>query len=200
MVFSKIISVILHPIFMPILSVYLSILLIPNIRFTITNNLSFIYLIIIISSILLPLMSLFFLIKKRLVSSLEMHFHKERSLPLFITSLWMAYGYYKLVDVLSFAPILRAEIIGAIIIVVISAGISRYWKISLHMIGIGGVLGVLFGLNILFGGLYKIIIVVVLLAGILGVARLNERAHNHAQVYAGFLFGFVFEFFSILFF
>ena len=68
------------------------------------------------------------------------------------------------------------------------------------MLGIGGVVGVLFSLNILFGGLPKIIIIFVLLAGVLGAARINENAHNHAQIYTGFLVGFFIEAAGILFF
>ena len=68
------------------------------------------------------------------------------------------------------------------------------------MLGIGGIVGVLFSLNILFGGLLQLIILSVLFAGVLGVARLNEKAHNHAQINTGFLVGFLIEAASILFF
>ena len=195
---SKFISVILHPIFMPIIALYLSLKLIPSIGFAITNYLNFIYLILLLSTIILPLMSILFLIKNKLVSSLEMSDHKERSVPLFITAIWMSYGYYKIGGVLILSPILKAELLGAIIIILIASAISKYWKISLHMLAIGGVVGVLFSLNILFGNLLEIIILSVVFAGILGFARLNEKAHNHAQIYTGFLVGFLIEVGGIL--
>ena len=170
----------------------------PNINFSIKPYLSFIYLIFFLSTIVLPLMSTYFLIKKNLVSSLEMSNKKERFLPLLITCLWMSYGYYKLSGILILAPILRSELLGAIIIVFIASIISFFWKISLHMLGIGGVIGVLFSLNVLFGGILQIIIISVLFAGVLGVARINEKAHNETQVYAGFLIGFFIEVSSVL--
>jgi hypothetical protein len=197
---SKIISIILHPIFMPVIALYLSLKFIPSIGFAITNYLNFIYLVLLFSTIILPLMSLFFLIKKKLVSSLEMSDYKERSLPLLITAIWMIYGYYKLRDILLLSPILKSEIMGAIIIIFIASIISKYWKISLHLLGLGGVVGVLFSLNILFGGLLQIIILFVLFSGILGIARIHEKAHNHSQIYVGFLLGFLVEAGSILFF
>ena len=197
---SKIISIILHPIFMPIIAFSLSLKLIPNIGFAITNYLNFIYLILLFSTIILPLISILFLIKNKIASSLEMSNYKERSVPLFTTAIWMCYGYYKLKDIIIFAPILKAELICAIIIIFIASVISKYWKISLHMLGIGGAVGVLFSLNILFGGFLQIIILSVLFAGILGVARLEEKAHNHAQIYTGFLVGFLIETGGILFF
>jgi hypothetical protein len=58
----------------------------------------------------------------------------------------------------------------------------------------------LFSLNILFGGLLQIIILFVLFSGILGIARIHEKAHNHSQIYVGFLLGFLVEAGSILFF
>ena len=66
------------------------------------------------------------------------------------------------------------------------------------MLGAGGVVGVLFGINILYGGLLQAIIISLLLAGILGTARINEKAHNHKQVYAGFLIGFLVESVGVL--
>ena len=195
---SKFISVILHPIFMPIIAIYLSLKLIPSIGFSITNYLNFIYLILILSTIILPLMSILFLIKNKLVSNLEMSNHKERSIPLFITAIWMSYGYYKIEETLILSPILKAEILGSIIIIFIASAISKYWKISLHMLAIGGVVGVFLSLNILFGNLLEIISLSVVFSGILGFARLNEKAHNHAQIYTGFLVGFLIEVGGIL--
>ena len=68
------------------------------------------------------------------------------------------------------------------------------------MLGVGGLFGVIIGLNIIFGGLTKYIIVVLLVSGLLGVARVNEKAHNNTQVYVGFILGTMVELISILFF
>ena len=94
---------------------------------------------------------------------------------------------------------LKSEFVGAIIILFIASIVSKFWKISLHMLGIGGVVGVLFSLNILFGGLFKFAILSILVAGILAMARLAEKAHSESQIYIGFLIGFLIEFGSVLF-
>ncbi len=198
--FSKIISVILHPIFMPIIAFSLSIKSLPGIGFSVINNLGFIYLVLLLSTIIMPLMSIFFLIQKNMVASLEMNNYKERFVPLIITAIWMCYGYYKVYEIIVFSTVLKIEFLCAIIIIFIAAFISKFWKISLHMLGAGGVVGVLFGINILYGGLLQAIIISLLLAGILGTARINEKAHNHKQVYAGFLIGFLVESAGVLFF
>ena len=97
---SKLISIILHPIFMPILALYLSLRQVPSIGFAITNYQNYIYLVLIFSTVILPLISIFFLIKSGKVSSLEMSNHKERSVPLFRTAIWMGLGYYILENIL----------------------------------------------------------------------------------------------------
>ena len=195
---SKLISIILHPIFMPILALYLSLKQIPSIGFAITNYQNYIYLVLIFSTVILPLISIFFLIKSGKVSSLEMSNHKERSVPLFRTALWMGLGYYILENILVFSPIIKAELIGAISIILIASIISKYWKISLHLLGIGGLVGVLIALEIIYGNLQHLIIIFILLSGVLAMARIKEKAHNYPQVYIGFLGGLSVELLIIL--
>ena len=197
---SKAISIILHPIFMPLSAFYLILKLVPNIVFAITNYLGFILIVLILSTIIMPLLSSIFFMKKKVIKSVEMISHEERVAPLLSTAVWMGYGYYKISDILSYAPILESEFISMIIIIVVGCIISKYWKISLHMLAIGGVVGVIFSLNVIFGGITKILIISFLLAGVLAVARINEKAHSHAQIYAGFIIGFIIETIGILFF
>ena len=80
---SKFISIILHPIFMPLLALYLTLETLPSVAFSISKYLNYIYGIVICCAIILPLLSVFFLMRKGRISSLEMSNHKERSLPLF---------------------------------------------------------------------------------------------------------------------
>ena len=186
---SRFISIVLHPIFMPLLVFYLTLKSIPSIGFAISQYLGFIYGIMICCTILFPLLTLFFLIKKGRASSLEMSNHKERSLPLFITVIWMLLGLYMLNNILFYAPILKAEIIGAILIILFAAIISKFWKISLHLLAIGGVVGIFIALQLIEGGFLCLLFIFLLLSGILGVARIAQKAHNHTQIYAGFLLG-----------
>ena len=186
---SKVISIILHPIFMPLLAFYLSISLFPSIGFVITNYLNYIYSVLVISSIILPLISIFVLIKSGRVESIEMTHHYERPTPLFRTAFLIGLGYFLIENTLALSPILKSELLGAIIIMILAALISKYWKISLHMLGIGGLFGILISLNLLFGGMEKIIILTLLISGILGISRIKEKAHSYKQIYSGFILG-----------
>lgn len=188
---SKLLSIVLHPIFVPIISIYLSIRLIPSVGVVIQNYISYVYLILICCTIILPIVNVFFLVKTKYIGSIEMSNHKQRPLPLLLSSIWLILGYYHLNELLVFSPILRAILISTVVIVVVSTIVSKYWKISLHMLGAGGLVGVIFSLNILFGGIQAALVISILFSGILGVARIYENAHNHSQIYAGFSFGFI---------
>ena len=195
---TQLISIILHPIFMPLLALHITLMAAPLLAFTISNNLVLIYGILIFSTIILPLTSIFWLMKKGKVSSLEMSNHKERSLPLFKTVIWMSFGYYLLQNLLFYTPILKAELLGAILIILLASIISKFWKISLHLLGIGGVVGVFIALQIIYGNFLYLLILFILLSGLLGVARIKQKAHNYAQVYAGFIVGLSVELITIL--
>ena len=195
---TQLISVILHPMFMPILALHLTLLVLPSLAFTLSQNLLLIYGILIFSTMVLPLTSIFWLMQKGKVSSLEMSNHKERSLPLFKTVIWMSFGYYLLQNLLFYTPILKAELLGAILIILLAAIISKFWKISLHLLGICGVVGVFIALQIMHGDFLYLLLLFILLSGLLGVARIKQKAHNYAQVYAGFLVGLSVELITLL--
>ena len=195
---TQLISIILHPMFMPLLALHLTLLVLPSLAFTLSQNLLLIYGILVFSTMILPLVSIFWLMRKGKVSSLEMSNHKERSLPLFKTVIWMSFGYYLLQNLLFYTPILKAELLGAIIIILIAAIVSKYWKISLHLLGIGGVVGVFIALQIMHGDFLYLLLLFILLSGLLGVARIKQKAHNYAQVYAGFLVGVSVELVTLL--
>ena len=186
---SKFISIVFHPIFMPLLALHLTLESLPSMALIISQYLNYIYSVVICCTIILPLLSIFFLIKAGRVSSLEMSNYKDRSLPLFRTVIWMSLGLYMLNHPLIYAPLLKAELFGAILIILFAAIISKFWKISLHLLAIGGVVGVFIALQLIEGGVLHLLLIFILLSGVLAVARIDQKAHNHTQVYVGFLLG-----------
>ena len=195
---SKIISVIVHPILIPIITFYTSLKLVPNIGFAITSYINLIWIILVLSTIILPVLSLLYLKYIGKIESFEMTEHKERPLPLLITGIWMLIGLRQLDNILNFAPILKIELICAIIIIFLASIISRFWKISLHMLGVGGLVGVVFSLHTLYGGFSEILIIFILISGVVGVARIKQKAHDHNQIYVGFVIGLIVESAGIL--
>ena len=193
MAISRLISIILHPIFIPVISFYLSIKMVPDLDFTIANYQNYILLILIICTIMLPALCMLFLIKFDVISSLEMTKNQERPFPLLLTGGFLILSLKLTEKLLAFTPVLKKELVGAIIIILLASIISKFWKISLHMLGVGGLIGVLVSLQYLYGGLSSMIIYFMLIAGITAMARIYLKAHNHSQIYVGFIVGFIIE-------
>jgi len=78
------------------------------------------------------------------------------------------------------------------LVIVVLLLISFKWKISNHMAALGGLSGVFFafsfrnGLNPVYA-----LLTVVIIAGLVGTARLALNKHNIWQIIAGYLLGFV---------
>ncbi|MBE9480240.1 MAG: hypothetical protein IMY69_00935 [Bacteroidetes bacterium] len=114
---------------------------------------------------------------------------EERTLPYLMTIIFYYLASY-LLKQLQISPIFYYFILGATFLIIITLIINFFWKISIHMIGIGGMLGTLIGLSFLWMiDIPFLIILLILCSGITGFARLKLNAHNPVQVYTGFVIG-----------
>lgn len=149
-------------------------------------------------TVLLPALNAFILLKMKRISSLEMHTSSERVVPYFSTSLYYFALYYLFYSV-GFSSIVTLVILGAGICILLTLFINFKWKISAHTIGIGGLCGALLAIIYRHGvESVWIFYASVIVAGLVGFARLKLSAHTPAQVYSGFLLGFFIEFILLL--
>ncbi len=133
-----------------------------------------------------------------IIKSLYMKTKEERTLPYLMTIIFYYLASY-LLKQLQISPIFYYFILGATFLIIITLIINFFWKISIHMIGIGGMLGTLMGLSFLWMiDIPFLIILLVLCSGVTGFARLKLNAHNPAQIYSGFLLGTSFMLFLFL--
>ena len=188
MVLSKIISGIFHPIFIPSFVILVVINKFTNILI-LASQVPFIVAGVLFFTLFLPLLSVFYLLITKKIESLEMSKKEERALPLAISFFLMIAGYYIMQEALNYTPMVKSIYLGSTYILIIIILITRTWKISLHMLGIGGAAGVFLALQILLGGLYQITLITFFLSGIVGYSRIQKKAHSLDQVYAGFLLG-----------
>ena len=198
MKFSKILSYLLHPILMPIIVLYIGINNVDYFYLIFHNYSNTLYLIILAFTMVLPLISSILFMKLGRVDSLEMRKRKERRGPLFISILIMIIGFPIFYSIAKLSPHLSAIYISSIILLFFSFLITIRWKISLHMLGIGGATGTFIALNYIFGGIYYFIFLFFALSGLLAFSRLDQKAHNESQVYVGFVLGCVFQSFFIV--
>ena len=145
--------------------------------------------IVFVTTFLLPTVISYLLLKKGLVKSFEMDDREERTLPFVSTCFCYCICYY-LLNRLYLPPVFNLLIMGATTAVVLATLINLKWKISIHMIGIGGIVGALISLSQkILQDMQPAILLFILLSGLLGTSRLLLRSHNDKQVYAGFLVG-----------
>ncbi len=199
---SKIFSIILHPIFTPTIVFHIIVVVNPSLVFFISNFLPLVYLIIVLSTCVLPLVSVLIKLKNKTLNNLEINDNKKRHHAIFPTIMWVALGYYILhkINLLIYAPFIQSIFLGYLLLLTLSLLVSFKWKISLHSLSIGGATGIFIGLNEKFGGFFELIIVFFILAGIVGFARIKESAHNESQIYIGFICGLLIQYFSIIYF
>ena len=191
---SKVISFFFHPIFMPTYAIFLLFAFSPLFSdfMSMSQKIQIVQLVIIFT-LLLPIFSVLTLKKFNVVTSIYMENREERRWPLLFTIIWY-YLLFRLLDSIHIQYIVIQLLFGAMLILLLAIIVSNFWKISLHMLGIGGVLGAFFAIQTLFGGNIFLIITLLFCAGLVGFARVNEDAHTLKQVYLGFLVGFCTEF------
>jgi membrane-associated phospholipid phosphatase len=88
--------------------------------------------------------------------------------------------------------LIRNIVVAALVAQVICTLINLKWKISIHMVGMGGLTGVDFALSNLF--FFNPLLpgcILILLSGLVGSSRMVLRQHSLLQVVVGFAVGFV---------
>ena len=184
----KIVSILFHPVFVPTITVFLVIKIYSNI-IILEKQAGIILIGTCVFSLILPLLSTFILLLTKKIDSLEMPKKEERFLPILFASIWMILGSYFMKEIFNYAPIIKSIYLGAIYVMLISLLITKKWKISLHMLAIGGATGVFIMLEFLFGQNLMLLLITILISGILGFSRLSLKAHSLNQIYAGFILG-----------
>ena len=198
---ARILSYLLHPLLMPFFAVVLVMNLNTYIAYSISPQVQRIIIsLVFITTGALPVLTAIILLQKGMIRSLEMESIAERRIPFISTAVFYLICFY-LLRQLPVPRLLSLMVLGATITIFIAWLLSFRWKVSIHMIGIGGLIGMLFGLSqILNADLLTIITTSTIFSGLLGTSRLILGAHTPKQVYIGFLIGFLTEWLVIMWF
>jgi len=189
---ANIISYIFHPLIMPIIGLLIIFNTDSYINYAVPTELKQAVLVLVgISTFVIPLLISVLLLNRKVINSLEMETQKERIIPYAFTILFYIFTLYMLKQA-PIPPIIFNFIIGATLSVILAFIINIKWKISAHMIGIGGLVGALFCISILLEiYITPSLIITLFTAGLIGSARLFLNAHTQSQIYAGFVVGMV---------
>jgi hypothetical protein len=195
---AQIVSILLHPLLMPIfglLIIYTSGTYISLLQYEAKR---IILIVVAINTIALPLLIIPLFYRLGFIKNLQMHIHKERILPIAFTLIPYIFSFYFLKR-LPIPGIISTFMLGAAITVGVSLLITFWWKISLHMIGIGGMVGFIFAFSLrLHTDVLSIILIAATASGFLAWSRLQLSAHKPSQVYCGFLTGGLIMFLTLL--
>jgi hypothetical protein len=201
MKFAQFISVLAHPLFMPSYAFSLLMYTNPYINMMISDSTKNIVIIILsLFTIVLPILTAIILKQLRVIDSIYMKTTEERKWPFVFTLVWY-YMAFQLLAKLYIPQSFLLLMLGAISAIGLSLIITLRWKVSIHMLGIGGLIGAIIGISHRFQFDHSNLIMLLLIfAGLIGFARLKTHSHNYRQVYVGFLLGFLVEWISVLYF
>jgi hypothetical protein len=148
---------------------------------------------IVASTLLIPMVLMLGLRWSGMIKSLHFEEKSERRTPFIMVTLFYLLTTYFLKEKTELDPILWQGMGIIAFAVALLTGITFFWKMSAHMTGIGGVLGVLAVLAIYFPSLNLayLLVATLLLGGLVASSRLYLDAHRPAEVYVGLLLGFV---------
>lgn len=192
---AQVVSVILHPLVMPTFGLLCYYSFFPTIRhFNDAELFMQIFLRVLLFTLILPLMSVGLMIRIGKVQNIFIDNQRERSWPLLIAAAIYLTTYQFILPSPPVPVFIPLFVLGAAAALIAALLINLKWKISLHMIGIGGLCG---GLTAIYFFAHEgnplWLCICFILAGILGTARLLLNAHTSLQIFAGFVLGFAAE-------
>ena len=187
---AKFVSIIFHPVLVPVLGFILLFASGFYDSMLTTDAKRFILLVIFFSTSTLPLLAVAILALNTKFDIL-MPNNRDRILPLLFASVFYYIGFI-LLSKIHFIPIFKLYMIASVLLIVALLLISFKWNISIHMAAIGAVTATFFALSFR-GGVNPMnaIVIVVIVSGLVGTARLVLNKNSLLQVAAGYILGFI---------
>ncbi len=198
-ILARIVSTIFHPLLIPTLGLLLIFNVGGHFAYMPYEHQRLVFLIVFLSTCLLPLSLIPLFLLMGVVKTVYMEERRERLLPVAFTGLFYLLGYYFLARFSIVPQFIQGFMLATLLTIVASMLITFVWKISMHMIGIGGLTAALLALSFRFGlDIWWVFSLVILVSGAVGSSRLYLNAHTPMQVHAGFLLGLFMVYFGIL--
>ena len=191
--FAQFVSIVVHPLFIPAIVTFVllyvhpvnSIVMDPGLRLRMQAM-------VLINTILFPGLLVLLLYKLGFAKSLQMETQRERFIPLAASLLFFFWAYYVTRNTEGLPLGFRHWMLGIFLCGCAAEFTNIFKKISLHLIGLGGLVA--------FSGWQQatdmhwpifMLPLSILLAGLVGTARLIRGAHEPSEIYAGFFAGII---------
>lgn len=195
-VLANIISYVFHPTFMPVVMTIVLFKLAPQ-SFAGFNVIDFgrqplpLIAPIIISTIFFPIISVLLMKGLGFVESIKLENPKDRIIPL-IATMTFYFWVYNVMSNTNAPFLLKVLLLGSFWAVIAIFMINIFFKISMHTTAAGGAIGMIVGL-LLYSPVNMVLplFITIIVAGIIGTARLLLAAHSQSQVWLGYIVGFI---------
>lgn len=195
---SNIVSWVLHPFLLPlyVLAMLLTLTVFAYYPSGVKFYLSWV---VVLYAVIIPVLMMGVLRSLGRISDYRIDNRRERYLPLLVGAVCYLLCALTIAKIPS-VEFLRKFMVAAACCEVMCLVVSFYWKISLHLTGMGAVVALMVVMNVAgVGNMTVPLMVSVLCAGVLASARLCLGCHNGRQVLAGFCGGFAVTVLAVMF-
>ena len=202
---AQLISWVLHPLLLPTFTLAILLYVTPITILSIQNDARWLLvLVIFILTFLAPITGIMIFYTSGSVKNHDFQEVKDNKIPFIVVLVFyllatLLFGINNTFNKLPFLLIFTGAITFCLLLTTL---INFFWKISIHSVGIGGLLGCLFGLSYRFSDerfLYPIVIIITL-SGILMSAQLYLNTHTPWQIFVGSILGFIINLIAMLYF
>ena len=154
-----------------------------------------------VTTFLIPALTVIMFKLTKVIKDLHMKDRKDRLMPFLFISIFYLIVSFMIEGQQWMTPLLNVSFLAITVVVLLTNGITFFWKISAHAAGVFGWLGFILALQRVFpttNNLLLPLLVCLALCGLVSWARLYLNAHSPREVLGGALLGFSVSYGSIL--
>ena len=187
---TRLLSVVFHPLVMPVLGILILFYSGTYLSFLPLEIKHMILLVVVTGMFLLPVSLVPFYLYRKLISNIEFSNRHERFIPLLVTTV-LYYLTYFILKRIPVSGLILGMVLSSAVALFMLMLINFWYPISLHAAGIAGLFGFLLAITLRYGLLTPVFLYIsAVLAGVIGTVRLKQGAHKPSDIYIGYLSGF----------
>lgn len=187
---AHIISAIFHPFLVPVYALLFINYFNPY-QFAHLSDITKFYLLmsVIFNTLVFPAVTVFLMRQLDFIKSFQMRGRKERIIPFIAISLFYFWSYL-VVKNFGVGSYFTHVMLGGSLSIFMAFFLNNYYKISVHSVGAGNFVAIAFTLTMISNyNLTLPLMMVIMVAGLVGSARLYLGAHIQSDVYSGYMVG-----------
>jgi len=191
-VMANIVSYLFHPVFFPLVMSFVLYKLVPTEFMGATNKQVGLWFISIgMTGVFFPLFSILLMKQLGFIGSFHMHTARERTIPLMAIMIFYFWVSHVFNNIPGAVPlVLKVLLLGNLWGIIVLFMINIFTKISMHTSAAGGMIGII--LVLMMSSPVNMVLplfIAILIAGVIGSARLIVGAHQKGDVWLGYIIG-----------